>query len=311
MKKIILLSGTLGVGKSTTASELVELIEHCLHVEIDNFSNFEGFSVHNPEHLERVLREGVQHALEKLEGEHNVAVLDYVIGKDSELTMIKSLIPAHVDFKFAYLESENGELKHRICNRNRDCVEWELERTDTILEIQKDNLNFSLIDQQVDTTGKTPYEVALEVAQDFFRLNAAAFVQRSDGLILFCHRRDSKYPEKNYQVPQGGVESGETLEQAITRELEEELGLKNFTIKKGPTSGLRYVWRKGTRKRYQIGQCQHYFLVFVDSEQEKEIVETDDFDSYRWVEPKVLVEEVVDFKQPIYEGALRELGLLD
>lgn len=107
------------------------------------------------------------------------------------------------------------------------------------------------------------------------------------------------------------MEPGESLEQAITRELEEELGLKNFTIKKGPTSGLRYVWRKGTRKRYQIGQCQHYFLVFVDSEQEKEIVETEDFDSYRWVEPKILVEEVVDFKQPIYEGALRELGLLE
>lgn len=164
MKKIILLSGTLGVGKSTTAKELVELIDHCLHVEVDNYSNFKGFSVHNPEHLEKVLRESIEHALEKLKGEHNVAVLDYVIGKDSELSMIKSLIPAHVDFKFAYLESEIGELKHRICNRNRDCVEWELERTDTILEIQKDNLNFSLIDQQVDTTGKTPYEVAVELA---------------------------------------------------------------------------------------------------------------------------------------------------
>ncbi len=310
MKKIILLSGTLGVGKTTTAKELVELIDNCLHVEVDDFSNFEGFSVHNPEHLEQVLREGVEHALLKLQGEHNVAVLDYVIGKDSELEMVKSLIPEHVDFTFAYLESENGELKKRICNRNRDCVEWELERTDTILEIQKDNLNFSLIDQQVDTSGKTPYEVAVEVAHDFFRLNTAAFVQREDGNILFCHRRDSKYPDKNYQVPQGGVEEGETLEQAITRELEEEIGLKNFSIKRGPTSGLRYVWQKGTRKRYQIGQCQHYFLVSVTSEQEKEITESEDFDSYKWVRPEVLIEEVIDFKKPIYEGALKELGLL-
>lgn len=310
MKKLILLSGTLGVGKSTTAKELEDLIDYCLHVEVDDFSNFEGFSVHNPEHLERVLREGMEHALEKLEGEHNVAVLDYVIGKNSELELIKSLVPEDVDFTFAYLESENNELKTRICNRNRDCVEWELERTDTILDIQKDNLDFTFIDHQVDTTGLTPYEVALKVAHDFFRENIAAFVQRQDGMILFCHRRDSKYPDKNYQVPQGGVEEGETLEEAITRELEEEIGLKNFSFKKGPTSGLRYVWQKGTRKRYQIGQCQYYFLIEVDAEQEKEICETEDFDFYRWVEPKTLVKEVVDFKKPVYEGALKELGLL-
>lgn len=310
MKKLILLSGTLGVGKSTAAKELVDLVDNCLHVEVDNFSNFEGFSVHNPEHLEKVLKEGIEHALKNLEKEHNVAILDYVIGKNSELELIKGLIPEDVDFTFAYLESDNNELKKRICNRNRDCVEWELERTDTILEIQKDNLNFSLIDHQVDTTGKSPYEVALEVAHDFFRENTAAFVQREDGKILFCHRRDSKYPDKNFQVPQGGVEEGETLKEAITRELEEEIGLKNFTFKNGPTSGIRYVWQKGTRKRFQIGQCQYYFLISVNSEQEKEIIETEDFDSYRWVEPQTLVNEVIDFKKPVYEGALKQLGLL-
>jgi len=310
MKKLILLSGTLGVGKSTTAKELVDLIDNCLHVEVDNFSNFEGFSVHNPEHLEKVLKEGISNALENLEKEHNVAVLDYVIGKDSEVELVKSLIPEDVDFTFAYLESDNNELKKRICNRNRDCVEWELERTDTILEIQNENLNFSLIDHQVDTTGKSPYEVALEVAHDFFRENTAAFVQREDGKILFCHRRDSKYPDKNFQVPQGGVEAGETLKEAITRELEEEIGLVNFTFKNGPTSGLRYVWQKGTRKRFQIGQCQYYFLISVDANQEKEIIETEDFDSYRWVEPQTLVDEVIDFKKPVYEGALKQLGLL-
>jgi predicted kinase len=241
MKKLILLSGTLGVGKSTTAKELVDLIDHCLHIEVDDFSNFEGFSVHNAEHLERVFREGVKYALEKLEFDCNVAVLDYVIGKNSELELIKSLVPIDVDFKFTHLESENNELKTRIYNRNRECLEWELERNDTILDIQKGNLDFTLVDHHVDTTGLTPYQVALKVAHNFFRLNTAAFVQRQDGKILFCHIRDSKYHDKNYQVPQGGVEEGETLKEAITRELEEEIGLKNFRFKNGPTSGLCYV----------------------------------------------------------------------
>ena len=309
MKKLILLSGTLGVGKSTTAKELVDLIDHCLHVEVDDFSSFEGFSVHNAEHLERVLTEGMEHALEKLEGECNVVVLDYVIGKNSELELIQSLVPKDVDFKFIYLESDNNELKTRICKRNRECVKWELERTDAILDIQKGNLDFTLIDHHVDTTGLTPYQVALKVAYDFFRLNTAAFVQRQDGKILFCHRRDSKYPDKNYQVPQGGVEEGETLEEAITRELEEEIGLKNFRFKKGPTSGLCYVWKKESRKDHQIGQCQYYFLVQVDPEQEEEITQTEDFDHYRWVEPKTLVKEIVDFKRQVYELALKELEL--
>ncbi|MCO4793137.1 MAG: NUDIX domain-containing protein [Bacteriovoracaceae bacterium] len=310
MKKLILLSGTLGVGKSTTAKELVELIDNCKHIEVDDFSNFEGFDVHNEEHLDLVITKGVEASLNSLKGNSSVVVLDYVIGKQRELDLIKGLLPKDVDFTFTFLGSENFALKDRIKKRNRDCVEWELTRTDTIINIQNDNLDQSEINLLVDTTSLSPKEVAFEVAVDFFRENTAAFVENSKGLLLFCHRRDSNDPESGFQVPQGGVEEGESLEQAITRELEEETGLRNFKFVSGPTGGIKYTWEKGSRKNYFVGQSQHYFHLKVEDTFLDEIIPTEDFNYYKWVTAEVMVKEVVDFKKPVYIKALTELGLL-
>lgn len=149
----------------------------------------------------------------------------------------------------------------------------------------------------------------MKIGKDLHRLNVAAFVQNKEGKILFCHRRDEKYPTSGFQVPQGGVEPGETLEEALTRELEEEIFLTRFDIVAGPTSGICYLWDEGKRKSHHIGQCQYYFLISV-SEGLEEIRPSEDFDFYRWVEPQTLVDEVVDFKKEVYREALRQLKLL-
>ena len=63
-----------------------------------------------------------------------------------------------------------------------------------------------------------------------YRSNIAAFVMDSKNKFLFCHRNDVELWTKGFQVPQGGIEEGESLEEALSRELKEEIGLDSYKI---------------------------------------------------------------------------------
>ncbi len=56
-----------------------------------------------------------------------------------------------------------------------------------------------------------------------YRINAGAILHRENGRILMGERSDTRGA---WQFPQGGVEAGESREQAMWRELSEELGLR-------------------------------------------------------------------------------------
>ncbi|MFD6530426.1 NUDIX domain-containing protein [Streptomyces sp. NPDC060184] len=82
------------------------------------------------------------------------------------------------------------------------------------------------------------------------RVRAGAIVIR-DGQILLIRQSDRRYTW--YEIPGGGVEAGETLHEAVVRELREETALG------GSVAGeVARVWKEGTR--------QHYFLVHAEGE---------------------------------------------
>ena len=56
-----------------------------------------------------------------------------------------------------------------------------------------------------------------------YRPNVAALIINKDGCLLVCERLLNPGA---WQFPQGGVNEGESLEAAILREVEEEIGLK-------------------------------------------------------------------------------------
>jgi putative (di)nucleoside polyphosphate hydrolase len=142
-----------------------------------------------------------------------------------------------------------------------------------------------------------------------YRRSVAAFIVDENNKILFCHRRDSTSAMKGFQVPQGGIENGESSEDALSREIEEEIGLSSYRILGKLASPIRYLWNE--KDIYSgspfVGQEQIYFMLRISSAEKLQIVTTADFDSFRWVDIDVLVSEVVDYKKSVYRQAYTEL----
>jgi 8-oxo-dGTP diphosphatase len=74
------------------------------------------------------------------------------------------------------------------------------------------------------------------------RLVSAAFILRGD-TILICQRRRGQPMELKWEFPGGKIESGETAEQALARELEEELGIQAEIG--AHVTGVRHTYRHG------------------------------------------------------------------
>jgi putative (di)nucleoside polyphosphate hydrolase len=139
------------------------------------------------------------------------------------------------------------------------------------------------------------------MSQLCYRPNVAAIIKREDGKILVGERSDVAGA---WQFPQGGVKVPETSEQALTRELQEEISLPpneyRIVDAKGP---YRYLFEKGRLKEGCNGQEQTYFLVQLQHAKASINVETDDaeFKQVRWIEPiEFKLAWVPRFKQEVY-----------
>jgi putative (di)nucleoside polyphosphate hydrolase len=118
-----------------------------------------------------------------------------------------------------------------------------------------------------------------------YRLNVAAILRDRSGKILIGERADRPGA---WQFPQGGVDEGETLEQALARELTEEISLQpshyKIVTSKGP-----YFYLFGNRKVVKgfHGKEQHYFLADFTGDPKKIDVQTahPEFRGVRWLTP--------------------------
>jgi len=122
-----------------------------------------------------------------------------------------------------------------------------------------------------------------------------------------------------WQFPQGGIRAKETPEQAMFRELEEEIGLESHHVDiLGYTRGwLRYrLPERFIRRRQQplcVGQKQVWFMLKLVSEERfvrLDLSDKPEFDNWRWVDYWHPLSEVVPFKRTVYRKALHELAPL-
>jgi putative (di)nucleoside polyphosphate hydrolase len=141
------------------------------------------------------------------------------------------------------------------------------------------------------------------------------------GIILLNQRNQVFWGKRirthSWQFPQGGIDRGESPEQAMYRELHEEIGLKpeHVRIIARTRDWLRYevperYIRRDARGHYK-GQKQIWFLLqLIGQDWNLNLRATNhpEFDAWRWNEYWVPLDVVVEFKRGVYEMALRELA---
>ena len=149
-----------------------------------------------------------------------------------------------------------------------------------------------------------------------YRRNVGIVVHNDRGQVFWARRVGGI---DAWQFPQGGIMPGESVEQALYRELREETGLAANAVEvRARTHGwLRYrlpkKLRRSSRNNAQefIGQEQKWFLLrlLVDDDAFR-MDETDkpEFDAWRWVSYWYPVGQIVAFKRDVYRRALQELA---
>ena len=148
---------------------------------------------------------------------------------------------------------------------------------------------------------------------DGFRPNVGIILSNRDGHVLWARR----IGQEAWQFPQGGINRDETPEQALYRELGEEIGLGPEHVEiVGATKGwLRYRLPKRLVRHNTnpvcIGQKQVWFMLRLLGDEQAVRLDSSDqpeFDSWRWVDFWYPVENVVTFKREVYVRALHHLA---
>jgi putative (di)nucleoside polyphosphate hydrolase len=146
------------------------------------------------------------------------------------------------------------------------------------------------------------------------------------GIVLLNSRNEvfwgKRVGQHSWQFPQGGIQHGESPEQAMYRELHEEVGLlpEHVQIVGRTRDWLRYdVPEEYLRRQHATrihraayrGQKQIWFLlrlVGLDSDIDLRVSEHPEFDAWRWVPFWIQLDSVIDFKREVYQLALSELA---
>ena len=143
------------------------------------------------------------------------------------------------------------------------------------------------------------------------RLGVGAIVLNNKNRVFVGKRKDN--PIDKWQMPQGGVNEGEELMEAMKRELKEETGIKNIKILKEingwseyelPANLLGKIWRGKYR-----GQKQKWFIVrFLGEDDEINLnTEKPEFIEWKWIDIERLTGVIVDFKKKVYQELLPKI----
>ena len=150
------------------------------------------------------------------------------------------------------------------------------------------------------------------IDRDGYRKNIGNILCNSKNELLICKR----IKENSWQFPQGGFEKNESSENAMFRELFEEIGLQKNDIailgktKKWLKYDLPKKYQRKTNNQLCVGQKQIWFLLrLISNDQSINLCtsKNPEFDAWDWVSEKKPLEIVISFKKNVYVKALNEL----
>lgn len=132
------------------------------------------------------------------------------------------------------------------------------------------------------------------------------------GRRVFAGRRHGQTDA--WQMPQGGIDRGETPIEAACRELREEVGTSNALLLRESAGWFTYdvpseiaqrLWKGHWR-----GQAQKWFaLAFTGDDADIDIAAHEpEFDAWKWLTARELVDGIVPFKRQVYKAVVQEFA---
>ena len=143
------------------------------------------------------------------------------------------------------------------------------------------------------------------------RNGVGVIVLNNENKVFVGKRKDN--PVDRWQMPQGGVDIGESYLSAMKRELYEETSIKSIEILKEINGFFEYelpknlvgiIWKGKFR-----GQKQKWFITrFIGNENEINLqTKNPEFIEWKWIVPDELPKTIVDFKKKMYAELLETL----
>jgi putative (di)nucleoside polyphosphate hydrolase len=147
-----------------------------------------------------------------------------------------------------------------------------------------------------------------------YRPCAGFMLVNAEGLVFVGERFDAS-AHGFWQMPQGGIETGEDRRDAALRELAEETGIGPHLVEviapasrplsyDLPPELLGKLWKGKYR-----GQEQYWFLgrfLGIDADIDLEAHDSPEFNAYRWVEIETLPDLIIPFKRDVYAALVAE-----
>ena len=143
------------------------------------------------------------------------------------------------------------------------------------------------------------------------RKGVGVIILNEKNKVFVGKRKDN--PIDKWQMPQGGVDKGESYLAAMQRELLEETSIKNIEILSEiegffeyelPANLIGIIWKGKFR-----GQRQKWFIAkFIGNEKEINLkTKNQEFIEWKWISPELLPDVIVEFKKEMYLALLKYL----
>ncbi|MFC4291915.1 RNA pyrophosphohydrolase [Sphingorhabdus arenilitoris] len=146
-----------------------------------------------------------------------------------------------------------------------------------------------------------------------YRPCAGIMLANENGQIFVGRRIDNPGSEA-WQMPQGGIDDGETADDAAIRELQEETGIAPALVDVIARTKEEYYYDlppeligKLWQGRWR-GQRQYWFLMRFRGNDADINIKTrhPEFSAWKWSEPDMVPKLIVPFKRHLYERVIAE-----
>ena len=144
---------------------------------------------------------------------------------------------------------------------------------------------------------------------DGYRLNVGIVICNNHGQVFWAKR----YGQHSWQFPQGGIDKGEKVREAMYRELHEETGLEQDTVeilsisKRWLVYHIPHVFQRHNKK-FDGAMQKWYLLKLIDSDSKINLNARGhaEFDDCKCGDEKTAIKSVIKFKRDVYKSILKE-----